>query len=1611
MRPPKVETVMAELARMPAITADPRFEAFARSYLRHAAGALAAASPREVTHFLRQRFEFLEGGQPDRITVTVENPQETGTSLGDEDGLSAAGPFVTRIEAHGRDRPFIMSTLQDYFMRRGVKVLRCYHPVLAVTRTSDGRIESVGQAEDQTQNESLVFLEVERVGDADDCLRVRNDLQESLQGVRKITEDFANLKAELANAVQDTFSKGYPTDPYAPEEIRAFLEWLGNENFVIQGYRYYAFTDGPEAAPIAKPETTLGVLRLEGGLAEFRTALEKEIEVHLVSRAAARSPLAVLRTDVYSRVHRAHPVDYVGVKQFSPEGRLVGERVFVGNFSNRTVTEKVANIPVLRRKTERAIEKLGLVKGTHNYRRSLYALNNFPKEDLFYSTLEELTSALEAVLAAEEVSECSVLVTRSSIGARISLVIVLPKFAYDSDVKASVYRHLCGFFGVDTLREYLCWSEEQMVRLHYYVSRPIKDPGDAELEALREELVAMVRPWRDKLAELLHQTFPGAEGERLAKKYRSIFREEYQSVYPPETAVIDAFQIETMLATKQPQCVLHESRQGGSRSSGTALKVYTERPVALNRIVPILANFGLQVLDEDYAVVESRGEGPAWIYSFHVTGADGGDIVDSADQIRVAEAVSAILRGDYSDQAVNSLILDADLEWSEVDILVAYRNYYLQLNKDYTPETVDGSLTQYPSLARLFLKYFRHRFHPDERLYGDRKHREETTLPAIAAEVKGELAHVSGIAEDKILRNFFNILGSTLRTSFFKPMSRPVLSLKIRSGDVWEMPEPRPWIETYVHAQKLEAIHLRGGPVARGGLRWTDRKDDFRTEVLELMKTQMTKNAVIVPVGAKGGFYPKLGNLQGKDRADEGLAQYRVFIRGLLEICDSYGPGGEHVRPSQVYCWDDFDPYLVVAADKGTATFSDFANELSNEYRFWLGDAFASGGSCGYSHKDLGITARGGWECVKRHFREMGKDIQTQDFTCVGIGDMAGDVFGNGMILSRHTKLLAAFNHKNIFLDPNPDPEASFQERQRLFDNPKLQWSDYDPAKISQGGGVFSRSAKVIALSPEVRAALGTDRDTVNGEELITIILRAPAELLWNGGIGTYIKASYENHHEVRDKTNDRVRVDARELRCKVIGEGGNLGLTQKARLEFASLGGRLNTDAIDNSGGVDLSDHEVNLKILMDLLQSRGKVADGTARNQLLRELTEEVIQLVLRHNYRQSLALSLDQLRSQGDPLPFVALVAHLEKEVGLNRRVESIGDDSSLLNVPVGGHGIPRPTLAILLAYSKREAFGAILASDLPDRPEVQRCLAEYFPKPVHARFGTTIFEHRLRREIIGTVLSNRVIDQAGMTYLFHESQATGKPVPEVVASYLLAEAYLDGVGLRSAVFALDNRVPAASTYRCLLGLESAIGGIARYLLSWGAFSPLRWDNLEDRKLVLTQVLERLSERLPETMRQAMEAQAKSLADEGMPAELARRIAFLPAVRHLLGLVRVAEEGGLELLDMAEVFFRVGSDLRFDWLQERAVQVTRANQWELQFLNRLSSELYFLQGEISKAAIGARKEAEPIGELLSRFYSDRKDRVQTIHKELERLAASGVNNLIPIDLFRDHYRAIVA
>jgi glutamate dehydrogenase len=1117
-------------------------------------------------------------------------------------------------------------------------------------------------------------------------------------------------------------------------------------------------------------------------------------------------------------------------------------------------------------------------------------------------------------------------VAASSLAVRgLTLLIIMPREFYTSENMTRIETYLCRYFKSPSATSRIIHFSSDYLSLHVHVN-PQAEEIDLDPEQLEQGLTNIARPWEIKLQLQLERAYGEKGAAELWHKYGGAFSREYRTFIHPRFALQDIKRLEKVLATGEE--VLDLWGPFKSEEPFYRLQFYSLRQSYLNELMPLLENLNLCVIDEiDFALKIADKE--VFIKSFAVRSTAAGARKLSPLRGILLDALAALRNGEAENDYLNRLLVLTGLSWKEIDIFRGYRNYYFQLGSHFTKRRVAFALINNPQVAGLLFRYFEARFRPEPK-WETFLQREEEFLSPVRQELVTALQAVTDINEDRILRTLFNLIDSTVRTNFFLRKNRAdyFFSFKISAIGIIDMPVPRPLFETYVHCSTMEGIHLRGGAVARGGIRWSDRPDDFRTEILGLMKTQMTKNAVIVPVGSKGGFVVKTPYVERDQGAILAKEAYKTLMRGMLDLTDNR-IADKVVRPQGVVAHDDDDPYLVVAADKGTAHLSDAANAISKEYNFWLGDAFASGGSQGYDHKKLGITARGAWECVKRHFREMDIDIQTRSFTVVGIGDMSGDVFGNGMLLSPQIRLLAAFDHRHIFFDPDPDPAASFKERQRLFALPRSSWDGYDRSLISKGGGVFSRAFKEIPLSPEVRSWLGTRHESMDGPSLIRLILSAEVDLLWNGGIGTYVKASAERNEEVGDRANDTVRIDASQLKARVVGEGGNLGFTQKARIEYALAGGRINTDAVDNSAGVDCSDHEVNLKILMRHLREKEVLSSPAERDRLLQEVTDDVCCKVLADNYNQSLCLSLDLKRCAEDVEPFLELAERLTGGGLLDRSGESLPSAKEVLARKNGK--FTRPELAILMAYSKMQLFQNLLESDLPERKGVRNFLTCYFPEAIRERFAEHLTDHPLAREITATVLTNTVVNQAGSAFIDQLVRKTGALPAEIMATYLAFNEILDGENLRGQLQALDNPIPSKQQYLFLHRLEDALGVLCIWALEHEMkIQPEEQAIVSYREMVLTFV-KILGGILPEMEWEKCKSCAASLEEKGLSPDLARRFSTLSYMEDFLPLVTLVSKTGGDLYSVARTFNEVRNYLGLKEILQLLDAVQVRDRWD--------------------------------------------------------------------------------
>jgi glutamate dehydrogenase len=1320
------------------------------------------------------------------IHVSVSNPgEEEARALGGGAGLPVE---TTILQTHTPDRPFIFDSLKNYLQKSGLRVYSALHPVFTVRRQWE-RIVALGTAEEEGSRESYCFFQIEPIPSRERVRRVEHEVFSLLKAVFLAVDDFRDMAQACRELGKHLRSRGGDAAELA--SARAFLEWLLDDNYIFMGTVSYA--PGPDGALLRVEETANGAFTDPTLLPVVFPGVVEHVEQHLHPQPSDERILDLDFCANAAAIYHLEPIEDLTLREWGEDGTLAGLTLLLGRFARGAFAQRADRIPILKEKEEWLLERCGALPSSHVWRETRATFNHFPKTDLFYADAADLERIIRQIVLMASDDE---IVVESRRGAGYeALYVAFSRLRYAYQVEAALRRAFADAFGPVAFATSVDCGPVTLL-IFYFDSSQLEHPVD--VDEARRLTDPLVMDWEDRVAAALEREFGEREGRRLFRRYVTPESRSglYREVTAPEQVPGDLRRLEAL-----------ESRLEAGIAPKTAetasVQLVSVRSLDLTDILKTLQNLGLRVTEELRIPLTLPEGRRCFLYRFDVEAPADRIAALGRGEARFVEVLRALDEERATDDPLNGLILSAGLTWRDVETLRTLRNHLLQIRPHWNADTVNGVLVRNSAAAGALYSAFAARFDPSRP--GDRA----AAVAEADAGFAAALEAVRSLAEDEVLRALDNLLRSALRANAFQRPERPVFSVKVDCAKVDAMPSPRPIVEIYVHSRRLEGIHLRGGKVARGGIRWSDRHDDFRTEILGLMKTQMVKNTVIVPVGSKGGFVLK-GEVPPRPALDEYLVdRYREFVSGLLDVTDNRADG-EVLHPPEVVRLDGDDPYLVVAADKGTAHLSDTANRVSAQYGFWLGDAFASGGSAGYDHKKMGITARGAWECVKHHFRNLGLDIQKEPFTVAGVGDMSGDVFGNGVLLSRATKLVAAFDHRHIFLDPDPDPAVSYRERERLFGLARSSWRDYNPGLLSRGGGIYDRSAKAIPLSPEARRLLEVESESASGEEVIRKILTARVDLLYNGGIGTYVKAGAEEHAAVGDRANDRVRVDGREVRARVVGEGGNLGFTQKGRLEYWAAGGRLNTDAVDNSGGVDTSDHEVNIKILLDMLVKRGLVKGRAERNRILAEMTDEVAALVLADNAGQALALSLDGHRSASRYEEFVALVDDMAGAGLLNRADESVPAREELVASPHRDRGLPRPLLCVLLGYSKMSAFQLLLETDFPDGAAGRPFLDGYFPRLLRERFAEHFHDHVLRREIVATGAVNYMVNRGGTLLLPRLEQGARHGLGEAVTAWIEVDREAEAQAVRDALLASSR--PAAEEQAALLEIEDALEAAA-------------------------------------------------------------------------------------------------------------------------------------------------------------------------------------------------------
>ncbi len=1575
------KTVEHARAKLPAEQAE-RLEAFIRIYY----GAVAADDllERTIGDLYGAALGHLNFGSrrnPGEPKVRVYTPQL------EEHGWTSTH---TVVEIVNDDMPFLVDSVSMELNRLGSGVHLIIHPVVRVRRDGEGRLLEVLPHDSEAPDcalESFIHAEIVRETDPAHIEQVQTGLERILADVRAAVEDWPAIVERGREVVADLAENPPPVEAEELAEATALLEWILDHHFTFLGYHDYDLVSANgEDALRRVPGTGLGILRDDDPdpgivkLGREAQELAREKEILVLTKANSRAT-----------VHRPSYLDYVGVKRFDESGEVVGERRFLGLYTSTAYSARPDEIPLLRRKARKVRERSGLPPGSHADKALVEILETYPRDELFQISDDELFETAMGILHLGERQRVRLFVRGDRFGRFHSCLVYVPRDRFNTQVRQAIQKILQEAFNCTSVDYNVRLSESVLARLHYVIrTSPGETVPDYDVREIEAQIVEATRSWADDLLDALVEQLGEEHGTALFASYRDAFPPGYRADFSPAAAVLDIQRMERLDPAGDLEMALYRPLEAADDFFVLKL-LRSGQPILLSDVLPLLEDLGVKVYDERPYEIDRAGPVDAWIYDFGLTSEDGPiDLDEVGDAFK--DAFGQAWRGEIEVDGFNRLVLRAGVTWREVAMLRALAKYMRQTGTTFSQRYMEETVGNHAGVVRKLVELFRLRFDPariDERA---------SDADELASLIEEEIDAVPSLDEDRILRSFLRLVQATVRTNYFQldddGRSKPYLSFKLDPELVPDLPLPRPEHEIWVYSPRTEGVHLRGGKVARGGIRWSDRREDFRTEVLGLMKAQMVKNAVIVPVGAKGGFVVKRPPSDREALREECVGCYRTLMRGLLDLTDNI-VSGETVPPRDVVRYDDDDPYLVVAADKGTATFSDVANGIAAEYGFWLGDAFASGGSAGYDHKAMGITARGAWESVKRHFRELGVDVQTTDVTVVGIGDMAGDVFGNGMLLSRHLKLVAAFNHEHVFLDPDPDPETSYAERERLFALSRSSWADYDPTAISTGGGVFPRAAKAIELSPEARASLGIEAESLAPNELIKAILTAEVDLLWNGGIGTFVKASTESHLDVGDKANDALRVDGRDVRSRVVGEGGNLGFTQKARIEYALAGGRIFTDAIDNSAGVDCSDHEVNIKILLGAVVSAGDMTEKQ-RDELLAAMTNDVARLVLRNNYRQTQALSLAVRQAPSMVGVHARLIQHLEQAGRLNRELESLPSEDVLFERGAAGSGLVAPELAILLAFAKIELFDALVASDLPDDEFTGDELVRYFPRVLSERFRREMEGHRLRRELIATYVTNSLVNRAGITFAFRLAEETGAEAADIARAYMVAREVFDLRALWTAIEALDSSIAADVQLDMLLEGRKLVERATRWLV-----------RSRPRPLDIAAEIERFAPGaalLAETLqgvlhgpdRTALQQSAARYVGAGVPEELATRVAGLGALFSALDIAEVAGAAGAPIEEVAAVYHAIGARLELQWLRDEITALPRDNRWQTLARAALRDELYGVHSALTREALETGSPELSPEARADEWHAQNRAGVERVLQVLSDIRMGGLSNL---------------
>jgi glutamate dehydrogenase len=1553
------------------------FAAFAESYLRgieshHAGGeSILATLAAEAFAWARQR-------EPGRICVRVRNPEDR--------------PGNTVIDVLQDDRPFIVDTLSLALARHGLQERLVLRPLLQITRDAEGHMQAVGPSQNGGPLESYVYVEVlPRIEDPSRLEELERTVREVMGWVRDITEDHRRMVRSIRELMANLEYAGpfIEGGPKRAANIERFLGWLVDGRFVLIGMRRYRVREaGGELEVQIDPGTGLGMWRDDDSSRLREARRGAAIPGEILDDLEDPRIILISKSHMESRIHRHGRLDRIVVKEHDDQGRVIGFGILVGLFTRIVLRTPGSQVPLLSERLREVVDRIQVTQGSHQHKSIVAAFDSAPIELLIGADVEAIVDLLQELVEAAGSKAVRLLLRSHPRGRTLYAATLLPRENYREDLRAEVRQILERETNASYIDDRTSFVDDDTAIIHCFCTSSESEAISADRAKLEEAIRYACSPWEDQLFDALRERYGEERAPVLAARYETAFPEELRARTHPVDAVRDVEALEAFAETGEPEFSLYFDR-GAPESEGATLRMYLPEAPLLSDIMHVADRFGIRVIDAQLASVEPADRPPVAVESLRILPL--GAVQADLDAIfpRLSEALAMTISKQVSSDTLNGLVLGAGLDWRQVDLIRAYVEYFLQIQGALSRPFIRSVLLENPLAVRALGGYFE-ALH-DPALAEDERAGRVERLRGVFESYRDRIPSLN---EDRVLVGLFELIDATLRSNFFVPPSTPPrVVLKFDSERISELAGVVPYREIFVHCEGMMGIHLRGGPVARGGLRWSDRRDDLRVEILGLMSTQMLKNGIIVPVGAKGGFVlRRTGLTPGEARAlaDE---QYRVFIESLLDVTDNLALDGEVLPPPDVRRLDGDDPYLVVAADKGTAHLSDSANEIAMRRDFWLGDAFASGGSEGYDHKKYAITARGAWECVKHHFADLEIDPERSDYSVVGIGDMSGDVFGNGMLLARRARLLAAFDHRHVFLDPDPDPETAWSERKRLFELPRSSWADYDPARISPGGGVHLRNAKRVEVSAPLRERLGLESEAVSGQELVRAILRMEVDLLWNGGIGTYVKGSHESNAEVGDRANDAVRIDASELRARVVGEGGNLGLTQAARVEASLCGVRLDTDAIHNSAGVDLSDHEVNYKIALAPLVRSGRL-DAAARSELLVSVAEDACASALSHNRSQALAISLDELRSRRDPEVFLRAVEELCAFARLSPDELRLPDAATLSDRATRGEGFTRPELATLLCLAKQHAQAELMASGLTSADELEPVYRAYFPERFTSELPVPLGDHPLRREITSLRLVNRLIDAGGAALMVSLTSELGVGIERAAAAMLQAEDVLNVPSYRWRV--LSEGRSRAGIYAALVELDDGVRIVAHYLVrsGAGALDPATVQRIRAGILALSSAARDF---LSPGELQRFDARWEPLSKQGLPDDLAHDIAGIPLADRGLDILRVCEETSTSPIETARVYARVGDATGINWAYARLGQAGVTSLWDRILLLDVRWDLLDLQRRIAEEVL-ASKPDDPAA-AVEAFLDSRADVISSVQALQRQSAAAASTSAIVV------------